>query len=31
MSHASTFLDEVVETVRRIEPATIEALVRASW
>ncbi len=26
MSHASTFLDEVVETVRRIEPATIEAL-----
>jgi D-sedoheptulose 7-phosphate isomerase len=26
MSHAATFLDEVVETVRRIEPATIEAL-----
>ena len=26
MSHASTFLDEVVETVRRIEPATMEAL-----
>ena len=26
MSHASTFLNEVVETVRRIEPATIEAL-----
>jgi D-sedoheptulose 7-phosphate isomerase len=26
MSHASTFLDEVVEIVRRIEPATIEAL-----
>ena len=26
MSYASTFLDEVVETVRRIEPATIEAL-----
>ena len=26
MSHASTFLDEVVETARRIEPDTIEAL-----
>ena len=26
MSHAATFLDEVVETARRIEPATIEAL-----
>ena len=26
MSHASTFLDEVVATVRRIEPETIEAL-----
>jgi D-sedoheptulose 7-phosphate isomerase len=26
MSHASTFLDEVVETVRRIEPQAIEAL-----
>ena len=26
MSHASTFLDEVVETVRRIEPDSIEAL-----
>jgi D-sedoheptulose 7-phosphate isomerase len=26
MSHAATFLDEVVETARRIEPATVEAL-----
>ncbi|HTV30907.1 MAG TPA: SIS domain-containing protein [Xanthobacteraceae bacterium] len=26
MSHAATFLDEVVETVRRIEPQAIEAL-----
>jgi D-sedoheptulose 7-phosphate isomerase len=26
MSHAATFLEEVVETVRRIEPETIEAL-----
>src|SRR5271168_2594688 len=26
MSHAATFLDEVVATVRRIEPETIEAL-----
>ena len=26
MSHAATFLDEVVETARRIEPDTIEAL-----
>ena len=26
MSHARTFLDEVVETARRIEPDTIEAL-----
>ena len=26
MSYAATFLDEVVETARRIEPATIEAL-----
>ena len=26
MSHAATFLDEVVETARRIEPETVEAL-----
>jgi len=26
MSHARTFLDEVVETARRVEPETIETL-----